>query len=292
MEKCMGHFAGAQHYNDTLLASHPEIEVAVGQEAPPSNIPGFLRCSNCRIYGTASNLLKLLPTSKSHDSWMRTIPAKSSYWAGLKDKFSPYWSLSVETSWQVFLGDLFNQDPAMYMGKRHTWIEGIEFINALKIPGFQKTLTAMQLANTLVFAQILESPSLEEMAWWIWNHPGLGAYKGLESMNFILPTQKAVLIALTCFCRHLWTNCSEDNKEILGCQEGSVIVAEHVLCKISRWQRKISAMEGWAIEVEKKDKWEQGISEFAFPLIASKGFVQSVLNEVQVNFVYLVIDNT
>ncbi|KAE9396553.1 hypothetical protein BT96DRAFT_824517, partial [Gymnopus androsaceus JB14] len=239
LEQCIQRFTRAQHINDSILAERSDVDMALGQEAPPFPISGFLRLSNCRIYGTASNLLKLLPTSKTPDSWMRTIPSKSSFGARLKEKFGPYWTLEVEAAWRAFLGDLFNQDPQIYIGKHHTWTEGINFIDALKIPGFRKSLTAMQLVNALVFTLILEPPTLEEMSRWIWNHPGLGAYKGLQCLNFVLPTQKAVQVALTCFCNHLWIYCSENIKQILHCREGSVIAAEHFLCKISRWEKKI-----------------------------------------------------
>lgn len=215
MEQLIQLFARAQRINDSVISHHPEVDMTISQESPPCYIAGFMRLSNCCIYGTASNLLKLLPTSKTPHSWMRTIPSKSSFGVRLKEKFEPYWTPSIEAAWRAFLGDFLNQDPQTYMGKRHTWTEGIDFIDALKIPGFRKSLTAMQLANTLAFALILDMPSLEEMAGWIWNHPGLGAYKGLERLNFVLGTRKAVLVALTCFCEHLWAHCSEDVKQIL-----------------------------------------------------------------------------
>lgn len=220
---------------------------------------------------------------------MRTIPSKSSFGVRLKEKFEPYWTPSIEAAWRAFLGDFLNQDPQTYMGKRHTWTEGIDFIDALKIPGFRKSLTAMQLANTLAFALILDMPSLEEMAGWIWNHPGLGAYKGLEHLNFVLGTRKAVLIALTCFCEHLWTHCSEDVKQILHFPRGSVIAAEHFLCKVSRWERRIPAMKAWASDAERRDEWDVGTLEFAFPLTASKGFVQQILNQIQVSVFNLIL---
>ncbi|KAE9389919.1 hypothetical protein BT96DRAFT_980529 [Gymnopus androsaceus JB14] len=150
LERLMQLFTRAQHINDSIIAHHPEVDMAIGQEALPFSIAGFMRLSNCRIYGTASNLLKLLPTSKTSNSWMRTIPSKSSFGAHLKEKFEPYWAPSIEAAWRAFLGDFFDQDPRTYTGKRHTWTEGIDFIDALKIPGFRKSLTAMQLANALM----------------------------------------------------------------------------------------------------------------------------------------------
>lgn len=123
-------------------------------------------------------------------------------------------------------------------------MEAIDFVDNLKIMGFRRSLTAMQLVNAMVFARLINPPLLEEMAQWIWNNQRLGGFAGLRKLNFTLPMQKAVLIALTCFCEHIWTNCSDADKAVLRFEEGSVIAAEHLLCKISRWSKKISDVEG------------------------------------------------
>lgn len=201
----------------------------------------------------------------------------------MKEKFGPYWTPEIQAAWRAFLGDLFNKNPNTYTGKHPTWSEGIDFIDALKIPGFRKSLTAMQLANALVFAHILHTPSLDEMSLWIWNHPRLGAYKGLESMNFVLATRKAVLVALTSFCKHLRIYCPTSILQTLHFQESSLIAAEHFLCKISRWPKKIPSMLSLAMEAEKNDEWDKGTSEFAFPLTCSQCFVQQILNDIQVS---------
>lgn len=281
LEDCIQHFWLAKHHNEIILAGFPNVEVNITAEAPPAGIPGLLCLSNCRIYGTASNALKLLPTSKTAKSYMRTIPSKSSFGALLKTKFQPYWDTTVITAWCDFLGDLLDQDPDIYQGRRHTWLEAIDLIDRLNISGFRRSLTAMQLVNAMVFAHLVNPPSLEEMAHWIWNNQRLGAFPGLRSMYFDLPTQKSVLVALTCFCEHIWGNCSDADKNILRFEEGSVIAAEHLLCKISRWRKKISQMESWASEVEKQEL-QTSQHLFAFPLIMSKASVSAVLDKVQV----------
>lgn len=42
-------------------------------------------------------------------------------------------------------------------------------------------------------------------------------------------------------------------------------------------------MKAWASDAEQRDEWDVGTSEFAFPLTASKGFVQQILNQIQVS---------
>ena len=164
LEECMQRFSSGKHHNESILAGFPNVEVDDTAEAPPSGVPGLLRLSNCRIYGTASNTLKLLPTSKTTKSYMRTIPSKSSFGARLKTKFEPYWPDAVKAAWCDFLGDLLDQDPDTYQGLRHSWTEAIDFVDKLNISGFRRSLTAMQLVNAMVFGHLIDPPSLEEMA--------------------------------------------------------------------------------------------------------------------------------
>ncbi|KAJ3760082.1 hypothetical protein EV360DRAFT_13425, partial [Lentinula raphanica] len=238
IQEVISNFLGAQLHNEKKVASYPGIQFDYRQERLPENIPGTLRLSNCKIYGSASNLLKLLPTPKKGDPAASTIISHSMLYYHLEEKFQPYWTAEVQTKWEAFLGELYNQNPMTHNSSRPSWLAGIEFLDKLHIPGFQKSLTAMQLANTLALSHVLEHPTLSEMAYWIWNHQDLGAFLGLQKVGFMMPTQKAVLVALTSFSRHIW-NMNTTQLQIIGCTNGSVIDSEHFLCKIARWSSKI-----------------------------------------------------
>ncbi|KAJ3823826.1 hypothetical protein F5880DRAFT_1481477 [Lentinula raphanica] len=160
---------------------------------------------------------------------------------------------------------------------RPSWLAGIEFLDRLHIPGFQKSLTAMQLANTLALSHILEHPTLSEMAYWIWNHQDLGAFLGLQKVGFMMPTQKAVLVALASFSRHIW-NMNTTQLQIIGCTNGSVIDSEHFLCKIARWSSKIPQITIWSSNAEKENDY----SRFPFALTAPRLFVENILAEIEV----------
>ncbi|KAK7034750.1 hypothetical protein VNI00_012157 [Paramarasmius palmivorus] len=288
LNECINHFLAAQIHNQVLASSRPDVQISPEHEGLSEALEsqGFLRLSNCRVYGQPSNMLKLLPTLKTFNSWGRTIPAKCSFEQRIRDKFTPYWTNTICEKWKEFLGDMFdcNNIAACSQKSRHSWSETIEFVNQLKVPGFNSGLTAMQLVNALALAEVVSSPTLAEMAHWIWTHSELGAFKGLKLIGFNMLSEDAVLVALTCFCRHIWKGCIPEWREKLGCEEDNVIGAEHFLCKISRWTDKIPHLKEIAEELESR-VGELTLSgtglDIPIPVTASMTFVQDVLNEIR-----------
>lgn len=247
---------------------------------PPSNITGMLQISNSRIYGTASNLLKLFPTITRK----QTLSASRKDCIGLLEKFSPYWDPNVRETWCRFLGDFLNNDPSTYAGSRKGWMECITMIQQLQIQGFKDSgLTVMQTANDLALAGIIQPPSLKELALWIWQHPNLGAFHGLERIGFHLCNSEAVLIALTSIYEHLDQWLTLKDKECLGF--GTVAV-EHFLCKTEQWSRKVKVMDNRAREAEENAQFmvhadERSHHAFPFPLCIPADEVQEVYEEIQ-----------
>ncbi|KAF5346356.1 hypothetical protein D9757_014806 [Collybiopsis confluens] len=269
-------FHSAGVYNERLLIQN-QLPVSYQQESLP--VKGALRLSNCRIYGTASNLLKLVPT-QNHTSSSNTITTSSRFNQYLYHRFDIYWAPNVQEAWVQFLGEMLDKNPATYTGYRSSWLDCIKLLKNLHISGFQQSLTAMQLANSLAIADIVRQPTLDEMAYWIWTHDGFGAFRGLKILGFQMPTQKAVLVALTCFTTHIW-KMNDDQLTILGCKNGSVIDSEHFLCKISRWSKKVNQLNGWASKAENDI---ENFGNYPFPLTASREFVQDVLVKVQSSY--------
>ncbi|KAJ7614213.1 hypothetical protein B0H17DRAFT_966169 [Mycena rosella] len=69
----------------------------------------------------------------------------------------------------------------MYEGKLPTWSSTIALLKSLEISSFKTGLTAMQLVNTLSISNVIQMPSVIEMAEWIADNPKLGAVKGLKA---------------------------------------------------------------------------------------------------------------
>ncbi|EIM83907.1 uncharacterized protein STEHIDRAFT_45107, partial [Stereum hirsutum FP-91666 SS1] len=124
-----------------------------------------------------------------------------------------------------------------YHGRRPTWLAALTLLTKkLQIDGFRSGLTALQTANNLVFLGICEPPSADTVAQWIWEHPGLGAFKGLQSLGFQLHNRDHVRVAFRAFYDHLDQHLSLEMKAVLGF--GTLFV-EHVLCKHKRWATRI-----------------------------------------------------
>ncbi|KAJ7627901.1 hypothetical protein B0H17DRAFT_861885, partial [Mycena rosella] len=125
-----------------------------------------------------------------------------------------------------------------YTGKRPRWKAGLDFILEFGFYGLKSDgLTALQLANNLVFLGICEPPEPEAMAAWVSEKGDLGAFKGLRHLGFNLqqsdPT--ATRTAFLCVYNHLAEHLSAEDKDVLGF---GVIFVEHALCKIQRWSQR------------------------------------------------------
>ncbi|KAF5374418.1 hypothetical protein D9757_011834 [Collybiopsis confluens] len=111
-------FISAGRHNERLLAASGE-ELDYKQES--LLVKGALRLSNCRIYGTASNMHKLVPTARQdyrHSS--PTISSSTALYRHLEKRFGSYWTNDVQDRWLKFIGHMQDQDPATYTGLRLT----------------------------------------------------------------------------------------------------------------------------------------------------------------------------
>lgn len=283
LANCIGVFNRGLKVNEGILAAHSYDQTfRADLETPPAHIPNLVQISNSRIYGSACNTLKLSPTIRQQ----RALPSvNDSNRLDLVEKFGPYWTNEVETAWIKFMGNLLNQDPSTYSGQRNSWSSGIQMLKSLKISGFMSGLTVMQTCNALAFSNIISPPTLFELAEWIWQHQHLGAFAGLIFLGFKLPSQKAVFIALTSIFNHLDVNLTTADKRVLGFD---TIFLEHLLCKVSRWTKRLTELKKWADEAEKSDNFVASANEFncqafPFPLLFAEGHFEEIMKGIDVS---------
>lgn len=278
--ECQELFLKALQTNRIALDDGGHTNVIADQETPPQNVnvEGFLQISNSRIYGSAANLLKLLPTKVgSHGEKF-----------SLSDKLRPYWTKEVCNAWVKFMGEeMVNTDPEKFQGQRKDWLQGIDLVVGLNIPGFKSGLSVLQLANNLVLARILNQPTLIHLATWIWSNQRLGAFRGLSHMGFIPINRDAVFVALQLIYNHLDTHLSIRQKDTLRWDIFGVLIIEHFLCKIQRWSNKVQSLNDEALKAEEQGELE-GTLKFPFPLRQTLEEVKNVLASLEVrSMVYL-----
>ncbi|EIM79192.1 uncharacterized protein STEHIDRAFT_20950, partial [Stereum hirsutum FP-91666 SS1] len=117
-----------------------------------------------------------------------------------------------------------------------TWLMAIRFIESLGIPGLKSGLTKFQMAMNLSILGICEPPTIDEIAIWIWDHPELGAFKGLVQLGFRLQNLQCVRAALTIVQDHIDFFASKAELEIM---HNGPLSTEHLLCKNIRWINRI-----------------------------------------------------
>ncbi|RDB25058.1 hypothetical protein Hypma_007527 [Hypsizygus marmoreus] len=293
LQECVALFGAALIHNQSVLSRYfRDVDdcLSADTESAPPHIDGLLQISNSRIYGSACNTLKLLPTVREKISpgapvYKKILPSDAPVnKMDLNDKMEPYWTWSVRQQWIAHLGDMLNADPSTYMGKRQSWSSTIHMLIDLKIPGFMSGLTVMQTANALAISGIIEPPELTELADWIWQNHRLGAFAGLQRLGFCLPNRKAVYVALTCLYTFLDNHLTDDDKTILGF---GTIGLEHALCKVSRWSKKVEDILRWAKAAEQSDTFIHGANlhnpaGFPFPLSGiSRQIIQETLIAVE-----------
>ncbi|KAJ3513252.1 hypothetical protein NLJ89_g3049 [Agrocybe chaxingu] len=274
-----------QSKNAQLLMM-PENSAKVCQ---PKNIPGYVVCFDQCIWGQATNLMDITPSMVGQKASSKPGTTKAAIQKlSLEKKFSPYWSDEVQNAWVELLGDMVDQDPLAWQGEKLGWKKTITFIQELRIPLFQNGLTLLQTINNLVFAGIVSMPSLEEVVDWI-SETKLGAYKGLQYLNFSVRSREAILFGFASVYWHLNHHLTDADKEVLGFNP---LFIEHVLCKLPRWNGRLSkagALQnlealGKAAE-ESANNWLPGQNEsdcqaFPFPLIIDQDFLTSVLKDI------------
>ncbi|KAJ7688143.1 hypothetical protein B0H17DRAFT_1135797 [Mycena rosella] len=106
---------------------------------------------------------------------------------------------------------------------------------------FKTGLTAMQLVNTLAFSQVVQLPSVSEMASWIADNPSLGAVTGLEFLGFQTNSRDHIQGSYICFHNYLDKYLVKEDRETLGFHPP---FSEHLLCKVPRLDKYLSADNG------------------------------------------------
>lgn len=263
-------------HNADIISQHPE-------HRRPQELPGIIAVDDILVWGQPNNLLSSAPTKDRIGNQIVKF--------SLLEKFSPYWTETVQTEWVNFLGEMLNQDPSIYTGPRQTWHQTLSFLNKLGIIGFGSGLTPFQLANHLVAFKIVDAPTVTDMADWISRHKKLGAYRGLDNLGFnLIPANPtSVRCAFVCIYRHLDEHLTQEDKNILFF---GPILAEHILCKIPRWTGRLEdenaagRLEQLASEAETENQqWNPGANindhkAFPFPLVISKVWLQTIVDEV------------
>lgn len=284
LEDCTGVFNRGLGVNRGILLTHPYSDyLPPDMETPPAHISGYLQISNSRIYGTACNTLKLAPTIRGQ----KMLPSQfDEERIDLVRKFGPYWTSNVEETWINFIGEMLNKDPTSYPGQRKSWSICIDMLIKLKIDGFKSAgLTTMQTANALALSNIVNLPTINELANWIWHNNHLGAFAGLITLGFVLPNRKAVYVALTALFRHLHDHLTDVDKRIIGFD---TIFLEHLLCKISRWSKRLKEIKTWAEQAEKRDEFRPHDNEFKgeafpFPLYLQDRYIEEAIQHLNVS---------
>lgn len=258
LTECVELFTAACYQNQLELNAAGFPESDLGGTSPPGFQGRWLHISNTRIYGTPIPLMKITPATNKG-----TIePVK----AFITVKFQPYWTDNIQFEWATYLGDMLDQDPAVYGGPKKRWNDTITWLRSLQISGFIDGLTALQLVNNLVLAGICMQPSLDEMAEWISNHSQLGAFSGLQCLGFHLQNRDVVRIALGLVYDHLDSHLTKRFKDILDFDTFGVLAVEHMLCKVSRWLKEVRSLQNWVKQAEEAEKGGNLTSDPSSPL--------------------------
>ncbi|KAF8230516.1 hypothetical protein L208DRAFT_1281598, partial [Tricholoma matsutake] len=116
-----------------------------------------------------------------------------------------------------------------------------------------------------------------DLADFIHTNRWLGAFRGLESLGFVMKNCTSVHAAFICIHQHLDRHLTQADKELLGF---SPIFMEHLLCKVVRWIRHVKddthkSLEAMGTSIEQESwVWEAGLNisdhtAFPFPLQAA-----------------------
>jgi len=84
------------------------------------------------------------------------------------EKFTQYFTSAAQDTWIQLLGEIAKKDSIIYKGIHCGWLDYLQAVQALKIPGFQDVLTAFQLVNFLVFLGITSMPNCKDISYFIY----------------------------------------------------------------------------------------------------------------------------
>jgi hypothetical protein len=260
LEDMIERFQAAAAQNALIVSRYPG-------NSRPSELPGIMPVDDMLIWGQPNHLLSLAPTKEKMGRFVVKLT--------LHEKFAPYWAKSVQDSWVEFLGDILDKDPSEYTGHRQAWCSVQNLLENLNISAFGSGLTPFQLANNLVALEIVAPPTAIDIADWIYRHPKLGAFRGLQDLGFSVSNKNLMSVrgAYICIYNFFEEHLTKDDKKLLFF--GPIFV-EHILCKIPRWKKRLEDEDaGGRLEmlIEKVisdgEIWSPGensISNKAFPV--------------------------
>ncbi|KAF8174837.1 hypothetical protein K438DRAFT_1980029 [Mycena galopus ATCC 62051] len=151
---------------------------------------------------------------------------------------------STGQSFENLIGPLKQQDPSTSNAPKIAWADALRWIVDTNLSGFGTGLATLQFANNLTLAGIATPPSPAQMAQWIYLNKDLGAFAGLQTCGFELaPDASPAAVRAAFFCFYAWLDyfLTKADKEVLGF---GPIFAEHLLCKVGRWKKRLYKMSG------------------------------------------------
>ena len=189
---------------------------------------------------------------------------------------------------------MLDKDPTTYTGPRQAWHEVQSLLENLNISGFGSGLTPFQLANHLVALKIVDLPTVVDIADWIYKHPKLGAFCGLEDLWFSVSKKNLMSVqgAFTCIYHFFEEHLMESDQSILFF---GPIFTEHILSKIPRWKSCLADEDAEgrleelaAKEIEKTYPWTSGRNmfdnkAFPMPLVIPLAWLKQTIKSVSVS---------
>ncbi|PPQ82940.1 hypothetical protein CVT24_012856, partial [Panaeolus cyanescens] len=248
-------FQTALSYNDAIFGSNPKA----------SKLTGFIHCFDLRVWGQPSKAFSLAPDGRQN-------------FQGIQAKFEPYWADAIQDKWAAFLGSRLNTNPDDWVEPKPTWTDTFHFLVGLQIPGFQTGLTVFQCTNNLALAGLCIRPTTQEIVCWINKNRKLGAWRALKTLGFLIDDKSghAVYAAFSALYQFLDTNLTDvDKKDI----DFGPMFLEHLLCKVSRYNRRWPGFAAHAQTMEKTTLTIQPTT-FPFPLILTQDNLQEIFDSM------------
>ncbi|KAK7461698.1 Chromobox protein 5 [Stygiomarasmius scandens] len=179
----------------------------------------------------------------------------------------PHFEQRIQPMFENHICILWNQ----YLSKSpQTYQNALQLSEDTKIAGFGSGITRMQFANTLVLLGLCEMPSIGIMADIIYKNSGMGAFEGLQRLGLdVRPgcskeqVQKAFYLVHNFLEKHL----TPENKQVL---HFSPIFVEHMLCKVSRWEKAFRKNDSKTLNDLAIEAWSEDATIFPIPLTTTR----------------------
>ncbi|KAL0064222.1 hypothetical protein AAF712_008802 [Marasmius tenuissimus] len=158
---------------------------------------------------------------------------------GIQGRIDDFFSDHVQQSWKSFLAEQWqNADASTPLP---SFKQALALGSSIRVDGFgEKSLTNLQLANTLALLGVCQHPTVEEIAAVAFNLKK-GALTGLSILGYNGEHNlESVTQAFRCVYDFLDMHLSTDDKKVL---HFGTIFLEHILCKLVRWCRKFPDLD-------------------------------------------------